>query len=222
MQLKWKSQHFLGFPFLLSLVSVLGIKKFHISTSTSAIILKIQIKKYFLFFSIFSHFLGNQTVQQIQRNVISSLKLSWNFESETNRNSSEPKNEKNERILINFSILKLHKFKINKKKIQTQYGVWDIMWVETQIQKLYYCCCLCLVAFSTSTLKLDKSKKNGLHSSSLRCWRQGPRRRRFMGHNRLRRGLSFCLQIPQIPHYQIPQFPIPIPNLKPLTAIKAL
>ena len=115
MQLKWKSQHFLGFPFLLSLVSVLGIKKFHISTSTLAIILKIQIKKYFLFFSIFSHFLGNQTVQQIQRNVISSSKLSWNFESETNRNSSEPKKEKNERILINFSILKLHKFKINKK-----------------------------------------------------------------------------------------------------------
>ena len=30
------------------------------------------------------------------------------------------------------------------------------MWVETQIQKLYY---LCLVAFSTPTLKLDKSKK---------------------------------------------------------------
>ena len=46
---------------------ILGIKKFHISTSTSAIILKIQIKKYFLFFFIFSHFLGNQTVQQIQK-----------------------------------------------------------------------------------------------------------------------------------------------------------
>ena len=33
------------------------------------------------------------------------------------------------------------------------------MWVETQIQKLYYYRCLCLVAFSTPTLKLDKSKK---------------------------------------------------------------
>ena len=33
------------------------------------------------------------------------------------------------------------------------------MWVETQIQKLYYCRCLCLVAFSTPTLKLYKSKK---------------------------------------------------------------
>ena len=76
MSLKWKPQHFLGFPFPLSLVSILGIKKFHISTFTLAIILKIQIKKYFLFFSIFSHFLANQTVQQIQRNVISSSKLS--------------------------------------------------------------------------------------------------------------------------------------------------
>ena len=51
---------------------ILGVKKFHISTSTSAIILKIQIKKYFLFFFIFSHFLGNQTIQQIQKNFISS------------------------------------------------------------------------------------------------------------------------------------------------------
>ena len=33
------------------------------------------------------------------------------------------------------------------------------MWVETLIRKMYYCRCLCLVAFSTSTLKLDKSKK---------------------------------------------------------------
>ena len=33
------------------------------------------------------------------------------------------------------------------------------MWVETLIRKLYYCRCLCLVAFSTPTLKLDKSKK---------------------------------------------------------------
>ena len=32
------------------LVSILGIKKFHISTFTLAIILKIQIKKYFLFY----------------------------------------------------------------------------------------------------------------------------------------------------------------------------
>ena len=72
MQLKWKPQHFLEFPFPLSLVSIIGIKKFHISTSTSAIILKIQLKKYFLFFSIFSNFLGNQTVQEIQSNVISS------------------------------------------------------------------------------------------------------------------------------------------------------
>ena len=76
MSLKWKPQYFLGFPFPLSLVSILGIKKFHISIFTLAIILKIQIKKYFLFFSIFSHFLANQTVQQIQRNVISSSKLS--------------------------------------------------------------------------------------------------------------------------------------------------
>ena len=77
MSLKGKPQHSLGFSFPLSLISILGIKKFHISTSTSAIILKIQIKKkYFLFFSIFSHFLGDQTVQQIQRNVISSSKLS--------------------------------------------------------------------------------------------------------------------------------------------------
>ena len=45
---------------------ILGIKKFHISTSTSAIILKIQIKKNIYFF-IFSHFLGNQTVHQIQK-----------------------------------------------------------------------------------------------------------------------------------------------------------
>ena len=41
-------------PFSLSLVSIIGIKKFHISTSTSTIILEIQIKKHFLFFSIFS------------------------------------------------------------------------------------------------------------------------------------------------------------------------
>ena len=73
MLLKWKPQHVLRFPFPLSLVYILGIEKFHTSTSTSTIILKIQIKKYFLFFSIFSHFLGNQTVQQIQRNVISSI-----------------------------------------------------------------------------------------------------------------------------------------------------
>ena len=64
MPLKWKSQHFLGFPFPLSLVSILEIKTFHVSTSTSAIILKIQIKKYFLFFSIFSHFRGNQTMNE--------------------------------------------------------------------------------------------------------------------------------------------------------------
>ena len=38
---------------------------------------------------------------------------------ETNRNSSEPKKEKNEHILINYSILKLPKLK-KKKKIQTQ------------------------------------------------------------------------------------------------------
>ena len=91
MQLKWKSQHFLGFPFLLSLVSVLGIKKFHISTSTSAIILKIQIKKYFLFFSIFSHFLGNQTVQQIQEMSFQAQNfpgISKAAVLETNRNSS--------------------------------------------------------------------------------------------------------------------------------------
>ena len=47
---------------------ILGIKKFHISTSTSAIILKIQIKNIFFFF-FFSHFLGNQTVQQIQKKM---------------------------------------------------------------------------------------------------------------------------------------------------------
>ena len=38
---------------------------------------------------------------------------------ETNRNYSEPKKEKNEGILINYFILKLPKYKINKK-IQTQ------------------------------------------------------------------------------------------------------
>ena len=65
MPLKWKSQHFLGFPFPLSLVSILGIKKFHISTSTSAIILKIQIKKIFSFLFYF-------------------LSLSWQPNSATN------------------------------------------------------------------------------------------------------------------------------------------
>ena len=39
---------------------------------------------------------------------------------EKNRNSSEPKKEKNERFLINYSILELPKFKILKKKNQTQ------------------------------------------------------------------------------------------------------
>ena len=38
----------------------------------------------------------------------------------TNRNSFEPKKEKNERFLINYSILELPKFKILKKKNQTQ------------------------------------------------------------------------------------------------------
>ena len=52
MPLKWKLQHFLRFPFPLPLVSILGIKKFHISISTSAIILKIQIKIFFFLFSL--------------------------------------------------------------------------------------------------------------------------------------------------------------------------
>ena len=52
--------HSLSSPFL-------GLK--NSSTSTLAITLKIQIKKYFLFFSIFSHYLGNQTVQQIQKKM---------------------------------------------------------------------------------------------------------------------------------------------------------
>ena len=42
---------------------------------------------------------------------------------ETNRNSSEPKKEKNERILINYSILKLPKFKKKKKKFKPSNGV---------------------------------------------------------------------------------------------------
>ena len=32
-----------------------------------------------------------------------------------------------------------------KKKIKPSSGVGDILWVETKIQKLYYCLCLCLV-----------------------------------------------------------------------------
>ena len=60
MPLKWKLQHFLVFPFPLSLVSILEIKKFHISTPTSAIILKIQIKKFFFSFLFSLTFLATK------------------------------------------------------------------------------------------------------------------------------------------------------------------
>ena len=53
MLLKWKTPTLSWIPFsTLSLFSILGIKKFHISTSTSAIILKIQINFFFYFLSL--------------------------------------------------------------------------------------------------------------------------------------------------------------------------
>ena len=42
---------------------------------------------------------------------------------ETNRNSSKPKKEKNECILINYSILKLPKFKNKNKNFKPSNGV---------------------------------------------------------------------------------------------------
>ena len=121
MSLKWKSQHFLRFHFPLSLVSIIGIKKFHISTSTSAIILKIQIKNTFFAFLFSLTFLATKQSNKYKE-------MSFHAQN----------------------------FPGISKAIKPSNGVWDIMWVETQIQKLYY---LCLVAFSTPALKLDKSKK---------------------------------------------------------------
>ena len=121
MLLKWKSQHFLGFPFPLSLVSILRIKKFHISTYTSAIILKIQIKNIFFSFLFSLTFLATKLSNKYK-------KISFQAQN----------------------------FPGILKAIKPSNSVWDITWVKTQIQKLYY---LCLVAFSTLTLKLNKSKK---------------------------------------------------------------
>ena len=60
MPLKWKPQHFLEFTFPLSLVSILGTKKFHRNTSTSTIILKIQIKNIFFSFLFSLTFLATK------------------------------------------------------------------------------------------------------------------------------------------------------------------
>ena len=117
MPLKWKPQHFLEFTFPLSLVSILGTKKFHRNTSTSTIILKIQIKNIFFSFLFSLTFLATKQCnkyKEISFQTQNFPEISKATVLETNRNSFEPKKEKNERILINNSILELPKFKINK------------------------------------------------------------------------------------------------------------
>ena len=107
MPFKWKPRHFLRFPFPLSLVSILGIKKIphkHIHISNY---IKNPNK---FFFSFLFYFLSLSW----QPNNATNTKK-YHFKLKTNRNSFEPKKEKNERILINYSILKWPKFKINKK-----------------------------------------------------------------------------------------------------------
>ena len=96
----------------------------------SAIILKIQI----FFFSIFPHFLGNQTLPKKKKKCHFKLKIFLKFRKQRSSKQIEillnqKQKEKNEHILINYFILKLPKYKINNnKKFKPRNGVWDIMW----------------------------------------------------------------------------------------------
>ena len=119
MPFKWKPRHFLRFPFPLSLVSILGIKKIphkHIHISNY---IKNPNK---IFFSFLFYFLSLSWQPNNAKNTKKISFQAQNFSGiskaivlKTNRNYFEPKKEKNERILINYSILKWPKFKINKK-----------------------------------------------------------------------------------------------------------
>ena len=100
------------------IINVIEIKKFHMSTSISSIILKIHIKKFIFISFLFSlTFLVAKQCNKYKEMSFQAQNFSGISKAivpETNRNSFEPKKEKNERILINYSILKLPKFKINK------------------------------------------------------------------------------------------------------------
>ena len=133
------------------IINVIEIKKFHMSTSISSIILKIHIKKFIFISFLFSlTFLVAKQCNKYKEMSFQTQNFPRIWKAtvlETNKNSFKPKKKK-KGILINSPILKLPKFiyiYIYIYKIKPNSGVGDILWVETKIQKLYYCRCLCLV-----------------------------------------------------------------------------
>ena len=97
----------------------------------SAIILKIQINFFFLFYFLSFSWQPNSATNT--KKCRFKLKIFLKFRKQLSLKQIEillnQKKKKNEHILINYFILKLPKYKINNnKKFKPRNGVWDIMW----------------------------------------------------------------------------------------------
>ena len=96
------------------IINVIEIKKFHMSTSISSIILKIHIKKFIFISFLFSlTFLVAKQCNKYKEMSFQTQNFPRIWKAtvlETNKNSFKPKKKKKKRILINSPILKLPKF----------------------------------------------------------------------------------------------------------------